>query len=168
MYPPTPSSVTRSLAALVFMLLLGCSSGRIVAAETVVISEFMASNTSGAVDEDGETSDWIEILNAGSSNISLSGWRLTDDPSNLSKWVFPATNLPPNGFLLVWASSKDRRSPGKPLHANFGLNANGEYLALIKDIELVDESQYRAVCASRFVLCSEACAGQMAEKMKNQ
>lgn len=165
MYPPTPSSVTRSLAALVFMLLLGCSSGRIVAAETVVISEFMASNTSGAVDEDGETSDWIEILNAGSSNISLSGWRLTDDPSNLSKWVFPATNLPPNGFLLVWASSKDRRSPGKPLHANFGLNANGEYLALIrpddsrasefnpfpKQYDNISYGVFQQIDASRFV-----------------
>jgi hypothetical protein len=37
-----------------------------------------------------------------------------------------------------------------------------------KKLEVVAEDQYRTVGASRFVLCSDACAGQMAEKMKNQ
>ena len=37
-----------------------------------------------------------------------------------------------------------------------------------KQIEVVAEGQYRTVGASRFVLCSDACAGQMTENMKNQ
>ena len=37
-----------------------------------------------------------------------------------------------------------------------------------KKLEIVAEGQYRTVGASRFVLCSDACAGQMAEKIKNQ
>ena len=32
---------------------------------------------------------------------------------------------------MVWASGKDRRVSGKPLHTNFSLDANGEYLALL-------------------------------------
>src|SRR5262249_62316901 len=45
---------------------------------------------------------------------------------------FPSTNVPPNGFLIVFASGKNRVVPGAPLHANFSLNASGEYLALVK------------------------------------
>ena len=40
----------------------------------IVISEFMASNRRTLRDEDGETSDWIEIRNLGSTAENLSGW----------------------------------------------------------------------------------------------
>ena len=40
--------------------------------------------------------------------------------------------IPAKGFLIVWASSKDRRVPGSNLHTNFSLSADGEYLGLIK------------------------------------
>ena len=98
----------------------------------VIVSEFMASNATGILDEDGATSDWIELYNAGIASVNLAGWRLTDDAADLSKWIFPTTNLPPSGFLLVWASAKDRRVAGAPLHANFSLSSAGEYLALVR------------------------------------
>ena len=34
--------------------------------------------------------------------------------------------------MLVYASGRDRSTPGKPLHTNFKLSAEGEYLALVK------------------------------------
>ena len=101
------------------------------AAETVVISEFMASNHGTLLDEDGDTSDWIEIFNSGTNNVNLGGWFLTDDAANLNKWMFPATNLPPNTFLIVFASGKDRAVAGAPLHTSFNLSSSGEYLALV-------------------------------------
>jgi hypothetical protein len=97
----------------------------------VVISEFMALNQNGLRDEDGERSDWIEIHNSGASEASLDGWYLTDTETNLTRWRFPSVIVPANGFLLVWASGKDRRSPGSPLHTNFRLGGTGEYLALL-------------------------------------
>ena len=33
------------------------------------------------------------------------------------------TNLPPQRYLLVYASGRDRSTPGKPLHTNFKLSA---------------------------------------------
>jgi hypothetical protein len=39
--------------------------------------------------------------------------------------------LPANGYLVVFASEKDRRSPGSPLHTNFRLRREGDYLALV-------------------------------------
>src|SRR5262249_39768092 len=98
----------------------------------VIISEFLADNVGGLVDEDNESQDWIEIYNSGTTTVNLAGWHLTDSAANLTKWTFPSTPLLPKGFLIVFASGKDRAVSGAPLHANFTLDANGEYLALVK------------------------------------
>ncbi|MCA9263515.1 MAG: lamin tail domain-containing protein, partial [Planctomycetales bacterium] len=97
-----------------------------------VLSEFMAANDDSLVDEDGDHSDWIEILNAGNSSAELRGWYLTDDATNLSKWRFPSVELSPNETVIVYASGKDRNETGFELHTNFGLNRDGEYLALVE------------------------------------
>jgi hypothetical protein len=103
-----------------------------LAAENVAITEFVASNSSGLRDENGDFSDWLELFNSGTNTVNLDGWFLTDSAANLTKWRFPATNLAPNGFLIVFASGKNRAATGAPLHANFQLSAGGEYLALVK------------------------------------
>jgi uncharacterized repeat protein (TIGR01451 family) len=99
---------------------------------TLVISEFMANNESTIADEDGAYSDWIEIYNPGLEEVDLTDWCLTDNATTLAKWRFPAVTLGARQFLLVWASSKNRRTPGQPLHTNFNLAAGGEYLALVR------------------------------------
>src|SRR6185369_7707049 len=73
-----------------------------------LITEFMAANSGALLDEDGDTSDWIEIYNAGSATVNLQGWCLTDHATNLTKWRFPSTNIAAHGFLVVYASGKDR------------------------------------------------------------
>ena len=98
-----------------------------------LISEFMASNDSTLDDEDGDSSDWIEIFNAGDAPVNLDGWRLTDDANDLSKWSFPEVSLNAGQYLVVFASSKDRsEADGTELHTNFKLSAAGEYLGLIE------------------------------------
>lgn len=98
----------------------------------VLITEFMALNDGPLLDEDGDPSDWIELHNAGTNIVNLDGWFLTDRSSQLSQWRFPATNLAPNAYLIVFASGKDRRVPGAPLHTAFRLNGNGEFLGLVR------------------------------------
>lgn len=103
----------------------------------VVISEILAENeaataATGLFDEDKERSDWIEIFNAGAADVNLAGWSLTDDPAVLGKWTFPATNIVANGYVVVFASGKNRAVAGKPLHTSFKMSAGGEYLALVK------------------------------------
>ena len=95
------------------------------------ITEFLASNTNGILDEDGDTSDWIEIHNPTSSPLALTGWHLTDDLANLSKWTFPATTLQPNAYLIIFASGKNRIGTNSEFHTNFKLSAGGESLALV-------------------------------------
>ncbi len=97
----------------------------------VVINEFLAANASGVTDNDGDRVDWIELHNTEAVNFDLTGWYLTDDPAHLTKWQFPVATMLPNSFLTIWASGKDRRFVRDPLHTNFSLNEDGEYLALV-------------------------------------
>lgn len=103
----------------------------------VTINEFLASNGGGLRDEDLQSPGWIEIYNSGPGAVNLSGWHLTDDAGDLTKWTFPATNLPAGGLLVVFASGKNRATAGWPLHTNFQLDNNGEYLALVQSDGIV-------------------------------
>lgn len=99
---------------------------------TIAIDEFLAINDGLLQDEDSESPDWIELYNSGPTAVNLGGWHLTDEAGNLMKWTFPATNLPTGGYLVVFASGKDRSVAGRPLHANFQLADNSGYLALVQ------------------------------------
>ncbi|XAL99504.1 lamin tail domain-containing protein [Phycisphaeraceae bacterium D3-23] len=99
-----------------------------------LITEFLASNSDGLQDEDGDRSDWIELFNAGDSALDLTGWYLTDDAGNLDQWSFPSITLAPDELLIVFASGKSRAdADGTELHTNFKLSSDGEYLALVED-----------------------------------
>jgi hypothetical protein len=100
-------------------------------ANDLIVSEILTANSRTLQDEDGAYPDWIEIHNRGSTPVNLDGWSLTDNPANLRKWRFPAMELPAGGFLVVFASEKNRRTAGSELHTNFRLESAGEYLALV-------------------------------------
>jgi hypothetical protein len=112
------------------LLLLFCVNVSLFAASPVRINEFMASNGAGLADEDGQFSDWIELHNLSDDPVDLGGWFLTDDAADLTRWEFPSVPIAPRGYLVVFASNKNRNSP--KLHANFSLAEGGEYLALIE------------------------------------
>lgn len=102
----------------------------VFAGRSLVINEIMASNNVTISDEDGDFEDWIELYNAGSMPISLSGYGLTDREGDFYRWVFPDTSIAPGAYLIVWASGKNRRIPGRPLHAGFRIDSEGEPLRL--------------------------------------
>jgi len=99
--------------------------------EDLVISEFLAVNNNGYQDEDDDCSDWIEIHNTSDATVDLADLCLTDDADELSKWRLPSFMLDAGLYLVVFASGKDRAESGSPLHANFKLSGDGEYLALV-------------------------------------
>lgn len=120
----------------------------------VRINEFMASNGGTLNDGAGNSSDWIELYNAGPGPVDLSGWSLTDTASDPTKWRFPAgTTLAQNGYLIVFASGSDRDSyvdAGGFLHTNFRLSAGGEYLALIEPDGTTVKSEFAPVYPAQF------------------
>ncbi|MFN0129659.1 MAG: LamG-like jellyroll fold domain-containing protein, partial [Verrucomicrobiales bacterium] len=106
----------------------------------VVLSEFLADNHNGRVDEDGDHSDWIEVSNTSGASVSLHDWSLTDSATEPRLWEFPAITLDAGERLVVFASNKNRSAPDRPLHTNFRLSADGEYLALVRpDVSIATE-----------------------------
>ena len=101
MVKPVLSKRLRWITAL--LLIAGAAQG------DVRINEAVASNHAGLVDEDGESSDWLELVNAGTAPVALAGWGLSNDAAVPFLWTFPSVSLGPGAHLLVWASKKDRR-----------------------------------------------------------
>jgi hypothetical protein len=101
----------------------------------IIITEVAPANAETLRDEDGDSTDWIELYYEGPEDVlDLEGWFLTDDPAVLAKWRFPAVSLEREDFLLIFCSGKDRRPSGdgaSELHTSFRLNRNGDYLALV-------------------------------------
>ena len=108
----------------------------------VVISEFMASNARTLADSDGDFSDWIELHNTSGSVVSLDGWFLTDDAEMPAMWRLPNVSLAGQGYLVVFASGKNRSVAGQDLHTNFKLSAEGGYVALVQPDSVTFSSQY--------------------------
>lgn len=110
-------------------------------AADIVLNEFMAANKSTLHDGFGASSDWVELRNAGDELADLSGFHLTDDEDNLSKWTFPdGTTIAAGEFLVIFASSFDRIDDDGRLHTNFGLSAGGDYIALTNtSLEIVSD-----------------------------
>jgi hypothetical protein len=98
--------------------------------QTLFINEMMSSNSKFYFDEDGDDSDWIEIYNNTSSPINLLGYCLSDKAKQLEQWCFPDTTISAYGYLIVFASNKDRAVRGQELHTNFAIAAAGEDLFL--------------------------------------
>ena len=106
--------------------------GSLPASGVVVINEILSSNASTNTDENGDYSDWIELYNSGSASVSLNGWGLSDDPADPMKWVLPNVSIAPGAHLLVWASDKNRRTPGSPLHTNYKISQEGDTIVLTR------------------------------------
>lgn len=100
--------------------------------EKIIISEFLASNSTVIKDVDGEYSDWIEIYNPGNEIINLSGWSLTDSKKTPRQWLFPQVTIGPGKYMILFASGKDSIYSNNEIHTNFSLSKDGEYLAIIE------------------------------------
>lgn len=113
---------------------------------TVVINEFLASNSTTAQDQDGEYDDWIELYNNGTSAVDISGYKLTDDQTDFTAFSFPnGTILNAGDYIVVWA---DRDLSQTGYHADFGLSANGETLYLAdSNLIIVDSIAFNSQTA---------------------
>jgi len=94
----------------------------------VLLSELMAVNT-GSVLNGSDRPDYIELMNRTDTPVLVGGWTVTDDLQRPSRYVIPAgTQIPARGHLILWGDSR-QNSPG--LHTGFGLQQEGETVALL-------------------------------------
>ena len=115
------------------LALLGVASPSVLLAqEGLIVSEILAANSNTIKDDAGDASDYVELYNGSAAAVNLTGYYLTDTAAYLIQWQFPSTNLPAGQHLLIWASGRNRRTPGAPLHTNFKLSQAGEAIYLVK------------------------------------
>jgi len=99
------------------------------------INELMSSNVGVIADMDGDTSDWIEFFNSGTTSINLSGFGLSDKKDQPFQWVFPDYTVNPGAYLLVFASDKDRREI--PLFWNTIVSIGDDWKFLVPTLSLL-------------------------------
>jgi hypothetical protein len=96
------------------------------AVSAIRINELMAENL-GSVSNGSTFPDWLELRNAGPTQVDLAGWSLTDD-SNPRRFVFPAgTVIGPGNYLVLWCDIFTNLSG---LHTGFSLDNDGEAVSL--------------------------------------
>lgn len=103
----------------------------------LLINEFQASNLSSVRNPyTGTYTDWIEIYNAGTEDVDISGYYLTDDPLDPAKWriSFDST-IYAGGYMVFWADDIDEFT-----HTNFKLGRSGEYIGIYDSIGNVIDS----------------------------
>jgi hypothetical protein len=118
----------------------------ILKSQDIYINEFLSSNVTNKADlvETSDFVDWIEIYNASTSNVDLSGYYLKDDIKDTAKWVFPEGSIiGSNDYMFLWADGENK-VPGdtyvrpftfdnviiQSYHTNFKLSKDGEEIAL--------------------------------------
>ncbi|MDA7633488.1 lamin tail domain-containing protein, partial [bacterium] len=96
------------------------------------ISEFVAMNRLSLRDSRSQSPDWIEVHNPRDTPLNISGYSLSDDEADLTKWSFPQeTVIEPHGFLVVFGSNGDgNNEEGDDIYTSFNLNGMGESLFL--------------------------------------
>jgi len=95
------------------------------------ISEVVADNRLSLRDGRNNAPDWIELYNPNNEPLDMNGYALSDRADRPLKWVFPATNVPPHGHIVVFASGRNNPVDDEGwLHADFKLDADGESVVL--------------------------------------
>ena len=107
--------------------------------EDLILNEMMAGNDSTIADGEGEYDDWIEIVNTGTSDISLSGFSLTDDMAFPGQYSFPDTVIEPGEYMIIWADNDTEQGA---LHTPFKLDGDGEEVYLMQGSVIVDWISY--------------------------
>lgn len=98
-------------------------------AGSVRISEVMSADQLVLADGFGEFSDWVELYNTTDQTIDLSGWCLSDDPTEPQKWMIPELVLEAGQRAVIFCSGRGVTVDGQ-MHAEFALSAAGESLIL--------------------------------------
>ena len=103
----------------------------------VRLNELMSSNRSALLDDNGEYSDWIELLNPSDQPVDITGWKLSDGGSI---FTFPEHVLQGGEAVLVYASGSLHAIAGDVYHAPFRLSASGETVTLTDAFEVAQDT----------------------------
>lgn len=125
----SPSAFLR--CALAWAMLAMCAAVQSAYGQ-IFVNEVCASNTAIVADEDGDYEDWIELYNSGEEAVNLDGYFISDDDGMPFMYALPEVWIEAGGFLVIWASGKDRVGEGGEIHTNFSISSSGEPILLTR------------------------------------
>ncbi|MBI5383807.1 MAG: lamin tail domain-containing protein [Verrucomicrobia bacterium] len=100
--------------------------------DPVWLNEVQVESFGGLLDNAGDADPWLELHNAGEMPVSLDGYFLADNFTNLAQWPLPAgTTLAPGEHKLIWADGEPEEGDEANPHASFRLSPSGK-LALVR------------------------------------
>lgn len=99
------------------------------------INEVMTGNRNTLSIADGTSPDWVEVINIGTRNVSLGGWKLAESANSATVFTFPEMELAPQECVIVYCDSRLRESADEELHAPFRLSSAGDTLMLFNASE---------------------------------
>lgn len=106
----------------------------------IVVNEYSASNRAWT-DAYDNYEDWVELYNTSTNFVNLSGYYLSDDIDNPTKWEFPPVIIGPEEHLIVICSGRDGVFNGVP-HTGFRLSQlKPEFILLSEPNQNLLESQ---------------------------
>ncbi len=98
------------------------------------INEVLVTNTDDFVNDFGHKSGWIELFNTSYATVDIGGCYITNDPSNLTKYMIPRgdilTKIKPRQHTLFWADAQPFRGT---FHLNFTLEESNELILVSSD-----------------------------------
>ena len=111
---------------------LDCTSDMVDLSDTLFVNEFMTENDTTLQDPAGTGyPDWIELYNAGATDVDLQGLYLTDDLTDPTQHAITQTLvIPAGGYLLVYADNDTVQGAS---HIGFKLSSDGEDLAIFNN-----------------------------------
>lgn len=96
----------------------------------LVINEICAANVDQWVDPSFNYGGWLEFYNPTSSAISITGWRISDDPDNLRKGkITQSTTVPAKGYKTVWFDSYHPRYSPKTIDMKLDVDGGTIYVS---------------------------------------
>ena len=102
----------------------------------IIINEYLSHNKGDSYNSSGEYSDWVELYNMG-EDISLKGLALSDDVSNLNKFMLPDKIIKKGEYLIINLNG-GKEIEGE-ISATFKLSEKDKKLVLSSNGKIIDE-----------------------------
>ena len=102
----------------------------------ITINEYMSHNKGSTYANNGGYYDWVELYNASDENLDLQGLAISDDVTNLNKFILPSKILQAHGYIVIYLTG-GKEVDG--IYANFKLSDNDEKIILSANGKVIDE-----------------------------